>query len=132
MTQTCFSDCALILHSFDIVQFHGSIRLVDTIAGKCILFAVLQQISRLVGKPTMWFPNRSDTNRPVHAQKRARSLKFRIYVPKRNCTIRVAKAKALISFAVTAKLICVFVFAYADCWFSHEAAHIILTMQTIS
>ena len=28
----------------------------------------------------MWFPNRSDTNRPVQAQKRARSLKFRIYV----------------------------------------------------
>ena len=34
------------------------------------------------------------------------------------------KTKALISFAVTAKLICVFVFAYADCWFSHEAAHL--------
>ena len=30
----------------------------------------------------------------------------------------------MISFAVTVKLICVFVFAYADCWFSHEAAHI--------
>ena len=28
----------------------------------------------------MWFPNRSDTNRPVQAQKRARSLKFRIQV----------------------------------------------------
>ena len=29
----------------------------------------------------MWFPNRSDTNRPaVQAQKRARSLKFQIYV----------------------------------------------------
>ena len=41
----------------------------------------------------------------------------------RNCTIHVAKTKALISFAVTAKLICVFVFAYADCWFSHEVAH---------
>ena len=41
-----------------------------------------------------------------------------------NCTILVVKTKALISFAVTAKLICVFVFAYADCWFSHEAAHI--------
>ena len=40
------------------------------------------------------------------------------------CTIRVAKTKALISFAVTAKLN-VFVFAYADCWFSHEAAHIL-------
>ena len=37
--------------------------------------------------------------------------------------MREAKTKALISFAVTAKLICVFVFAYADCWFSHDAAH---------
>ena len=43
----------------------------------------------------------------------------------RKCTIRVAKTKALISFAVTAKLICVFVFAYADCWFSHGVAHIL-------
>ena len=42
-----------------------------------------------------------------------------------NCTIRVAKTKELISFAVTAKLICVFVFAYADCWFSHEANHML-------
>ena len=38
--------------------------------------------------------------------------------------MRVAKTKALISFAVTAQLICVFVFAYANCWFSHEAAHV--------
>ena len=43
------------------------------------------------------------------------------------CTIRVAKTKALISFAVTAKLICVFVFAYADSWFSHEAAQLYYT-----
>ena len=33
-----------------------------------------------------------------------------------------AKTKALISFAVTAKLICTFVFAYAKCWFSHGLA----------
>ena len=33
-------------------------------------------MSRLLGKPTMWFQNRSDTNRPVQAQKMARSLKF--------------------------------------------------------
>ena len=33
-------------------------------------------MSRLVGKPTMWFPTRSDTNRPVHLQKQARNLKF--------------------------------------------------------
>ena len=28
----------------------------------------------------MWFPNRSDTNPAVQAQKRARSLKFRVKV----------------------------------------------------
>ena len=38
--------------------------------------------------------------------------------------ICVAKTKALISFVVTAKLICVFVFAYAKIWFSHNEAHI--------
>ena len=43
---------------------------------------------------------------------------------KRNCTIHVAKTKALISFTVTAKLICTFVFAYANCWFSHVKAQI--------
>ena len=43
-----------------------------------------------------------------------------------DCTICVAKTKALISFAVTAKLICVFVFAYAKSRFSHDAAHIML------
>ena len=37
----------------------------------------------------------------------------------------VAKTKALISFAVTSKLIFVFVIAYAKSWFSHDAAHII-------
>ena len=36
----------------------------------------------------------------------------------------VAKTKALISFAVTAKVICVFVFAYAKSRFSHDAAHL--------
>ena len=32
------------------------------------------------------------------------------------------KTKVLISFAVTAKLICAFVFAYAKYWFPHEEA----------
>ena len=31
--------------------------------------------SRLVGKPTMWFPNRSGTNRSVQAYKMARDWK---------------------------------------------------------
>ena len=33
----------------------------------------------------------------------------------------------LIGFAVTAKLICIFVFAYADCQFSHDVAHFCFT-----
>ena len=37
-------------------------------------------MGHLVGKQTMWPPNRSDTNQPAQAQKRARSLKFRIKV----------------------------------------------------
>ena len=41
-----------------------------------------------------------------------------------DCTICVAKTKVLISFAVTAKLICVFVFAFAKIRFSHDAAHL--------
>ena len=70
----------------------------------------------------MWFPNRSDTNRPVQVQKRARSMKFRIYEVE-GLYYPCSENKGADSFAVTAKLICVFVFAYADCWFSHEAAH---------
>ena len=41
----------------------------------------------------------------------------------------MAKTKALISFAVTAKLICVFLFAYAKSRFSHDEAQI--TMSSI-
>ena len=41
-----------------------------------------------------------------------------------HCTSRVAKAKALISFAVTAKLMCAFVLAYVVCCFSYVAAQL--------
>ena len=43
----------------------------------------------------------------------------------RNCTIHVAEKKALISFTVTAKLICAFVFTQAKITFSHCAALVI-------
>ena len=87
-------------------------------------------MSRLVGKPTMRFPNRSDTNRPVQAKKRASSLKFRIKVEEElhypTSENKGADQLCGYSFADhTAKLICVFVFAYEDCWFSHEAAQIL-------
>ena len=73
-------------------------------------------------KSTMWFLNRFDSNRSVQSQKMASSLKFWFKKITRNCTIRVAKTNALIS---TAKLICAFVFAYADCWFSCDTAHLL-------
>ena len=40
----------------------------------------------------------------------------------RDCTICAAKIKTLISCADTAQLICTFVFAYEDCWFSDAVA----------
>ena len=75
-------------------------------------------------KPTFWFPTSSDTNQAVQLQKIARGLNFCGFRKKRDRTICEAKTKALISFAVTAKLICVFVFAYAKRWFSNDVAHI--------
>ena len=36
----------------------------------------------------------------------------------------MVKTKALISCADTVQLICVFVFAYANCWFSHAKGHL--------
>ena len=53
------------------LQKQNRIVLVDIIAPK-------PYMSRLVGKPTIRFPTRSDTNRHVQSQKRDRSLKFRI------------------------------------------------------
>ena len=64
-------------------------------------------------KRSSGFPTRSHTNRAVQPHEMPHE---------RNCTIRVAKTKGLISFAVIAKLICVFVFAYAKSWFSHDEA----------
>ena len=79
----------------------------------------------------MWFPNRSETNRPVQAQKRARSLKFRIKVEEELYypSSKNKGADQLRGYRA-AKLICVFVFAFADCWFSHEAAQINFLRET--
>ena len=67
-----------------------------------------------VRKPHCWFSHEAEKHRKWTE---TGNFGFR---KKRNYTIRVAKTKALI--AVTAKLICAFVFAYAECWFSHDAA----------
>ena len=49
----------------------------------------------------------------------------------RGIVLSTAKTKALISFVATAKLICVFVFAYAKSRFSHDAAHIIFNYHKV-
>ena len=79
-------------------------------------------------KPTIWVQTRSDTNQPAQSQKQARSLQFLIY-EEEGCTIRVAKTKALISCAVTAQLICGFVFAYANCLCSYAVAQMFLILS---
>ena len=52
-----------------------------------------EHVSLVMRKPTMWSPNRSDTNRAVQAQKMARGWISKVD----ECTIHVVKTKALIS-----------------------------------
>ena len=47
-----------------------------------------------------------------------------VFRKKTDCTIYVEKTKVPISCAVTAHLICIFVFAYAKSRFSHDAAQL--------
>ena len=54
-------------------------------------------------------------------QQMIRGLKICI-LKEEGMLIQVAKTKALISFVVTTKLICAFVFKYAKIQFSHIAA----------
>ena len=51
-----------------------------TSSSKKKISVITPLMSRLMGKPTMWFRDWSDTNWPVQAQKRARNLEFRIEV----------------------------------------------------
>ena len=71
-------------------------------------------------KPTIWVSDQA-----VQSQKMARGCNFWIWKVK-ELFYRVAETKALISFAVTAKLICAFDFAYTDCWFSYAVAQMSL------
>ena len=80
-------------------------------------------MSMCVRKPTIWVPTRSDTNRPVQSQKKVRRMKFRIeeeggwYYP--CCENRGADQL-------------LFVFANADCWFSHTVgalSHILIFFE---
>ena len=73
-------------------------------------------------KPTFWFPTWSDTNQAVQLQKLARGLKFRI-----------KKVEGLFYQCSENKGAdqCVFIFAYAKRWFSHDAANYYVTLLRI-
>ena len=71
-----------------------------------------RHLSLCIRKTTIGFPTRSDTKRSVQSQKQAKLWNFG-FMKRRRCTTPVAKTNALISSTVTAKLICVIVFAYA-------------------
>ena len=72
-----------------------------------------RHMSLCVRKPTIWILTWSDTNQAVQLLKMARGLilYFVVFWKKRYCTIQVAK------------LICVFVFAYANRWFSRRGSY---------
>ena len=69
-------------------------------------------------KPMFQVPTWSDTNQAIQLQKMARVLKFRIQKVE-GLYYLCCKKKGADHFVVTVKLIFVFVFAYAKCWFSH-------------
>ena len=85
-------------------------------------------MSLVVREPVFVIPTRSETNRAVQLHKMTRGLKFcmqeeeGLYYPcgENKCADQLRR-----SWAVTAELICVFVFAYVKSRFSHDAAHII-------
>ena len=80
-------------------------------------------MSLCMRKQTVWVSDQVDTNRSLQLQnsKMARCLKFRIY-EEEDLYYPCSESKALTSFAVTAKLVWDFVFAYANCWFSDAVA----------
>ena len=77
-------------------------------------------------KPHSGFPTRSDTKTGCTSTEDGKMLEI-----SDAGTSYEAKTKALISFAVTAKLICVFVFAYAKSRFSHNEAQINYHIRSI-
>ena len=84
---------------------------------------VRQYLSRITSKP-IWGFRPGPTRTGLYSHRRwleAASLKLE----SRGIPLSiVAKAKTLISCAVMAQLICVFVFAYAKRQFSHDASHL--------
>ena len=50
----------------------------NVLEGAILAIPGVKQMSHVMGKPAMWFPNRSNTNLGVQTQKMARGWKFQI------------------------------------------------------
>ena len=70
-------------------DIHRHVRLSEENIHRMYPCQVRIYLSRLVGKPIMWFLNRSNTNRAAQAQKNARCLKFWIVEPGRGIVLSV-------------------------------------------
>ena len=73
-------------------------------------------------KRPMWFPNGPDTNRAVHAKKIARGWKFWMKKVKQLYYL-CCENKGADQLRSCCEADLHFAFAYAKCWFSHDAPH---------
>ena len=76
-------------------------------------------------KQTFWFSTWSDTNQAVQLQKMARGLKFRIWKVE-GLYYLCSENKGADQLRGYREADLRFFFAYAKCWFSHDAAQICL------
>ena len=86
---------------------------------------IIWNMSRCMRIPTIWVSDQVRHKQSCTVTEDGQRLEILDLKSRGICSISVSKTKALISFAVTAKLICTFAFACADCWFSHVTAQIL-------
>ena len=92
------------------IVLHLSLCLLSQQKKKSQMYGITIYEPRCEKKQSSGFPTRSDTNQAIQSQKMARGLKLCIYEVEGLYYPCSEKTKALISFAVTGKLICVFCF----------------------
>ena len=91
---------------------------------KMMVYGVYTPMSLVVRKPVFGVSDQVPHKPGCRATQDGQRLEIS-YIERRGIyTIYLVKTKALISFAVTAKLVCVLVFAFAKNRFSHGAADI--------
>ena len=82
-------------------------------------------------KPTIWILTRSDTNQAVQPLEMARGLKFCIKEEEELYYSSGENKDADQLCGSREADLCVFVFAFANRWFSHAEAHILCVIGTV-